>query len=147
MDATPLIRAGTGADLAPIRALLSAAGLPVSDLARAQPRFVVACAGSEVIGAGALEVHGETALLRSLVVTPTSQGRGLGRRIVKSLERQARTAGIRELVLLTQTAQPFFAQLDYHVIERRDAPAALRLSAEFNALCPASAVCMAKALR
>lgn len=133
-------------DLPRIRALLGEQGLPVCDL-DARVQFLVACAAGEVIGAGALEPYGETALLRSLVVQDSWRGRGLGRRLVKALERQARAAGVRELVLLTDSAQEFFAQIEFRRIERTQAPPAVRDSAEFRTLCPSSAVCMSKALR
>jgi amino-acid N-acetyltransferase len=145
---SPLIRSATAADLEAIRALLEQNALPASDLGSSRPQFLVACAdGGARVGAGALEPHGTTALLRSLVVAPSWRGRGLGHRLVKALERQARAAGIRELVLLTQTAEAFFAQLGYGVIERARAPEAVQESSEFRTLCPASAVCMRKTLR
>ena len=142
-----LIRAATASDLDLIRTLLEGDGLPASDLEAVRPGFLLACAGTQIAGAGALERYGEAALLRSLVVAAAWRGHGLGHRLVKSLERQARAAGVRTLVLLTQTAQEFFARLDYQVIAREQAPAALRSSSEFRSLCPASAICMAKSLR
>lgn len=143
----PLIRSATAGDLGAIGALLEQDGLPASDLGASRPQFLAACVGAELVGAGALEHCGEAALLRSLVVAPSWRGRGLGHRLVKSLERQARAAGVRDLVLLTQTAQAFFARLDYQVIQRKQAPRAVQASQEFRALCPESAVCMSKALR
>ena len=144
---SPLIRSATADDLEAIRALLEQSALPASDLGVSRPQFLVACAGAERVGAGALEPHGAAALLRSLVIAPPWRGRGLGHQLVKALERQARAAGIGELVLLTQTAQAFFAPLGYGVIDRAQAPAAVRESSEFQRLCPASAVCMSKTLR
>ncbi len=144
---SPLIRSATASDLEAIRALLGQDGLPASDLDTSRPEFVVACHGADLVGAGALERYGEAALLRSLVVEASWRGRGLGHRLVKSLERQARAAEVRELVLLTQTAEAFFARLDFQVIGREQAPTAVRSSSEFRTLCPASAVCMTKTLR
>jgi amino-acid N-acetyltransferase len=53
---------------------------------------------------------------------------------------------VMQLVLLTQTAQSFFERLGYGVIDRALSPEAVRTSAEFRSLCPASAVCMTKTL-
>lgn len=142
----PLIRAATASDLEAICALLETAGLPTADLRRARPTFLVAAAGAELAGAGALEIHAETALLRSLVVAPAWRGRSLGHLLVRSLERQARAARVHQLVVLTQTATAFFTRLDYQVIERTQAPAAVQASQEFVALCPASATCLGKRL-
>ncbi len=143
---TPLIRAATGSDLEAIRALLEAAGLPTADLRDSRPMFQVAAAGTELVGTGALEIHAEAALLRSLAVAPAWRGCGLGHRLVKALERQARAAGLQQIVLLTQSAEAFFTGLDYEVIARAQAPEAVRASPEFAALCPQSATCLRKTL-
>ncbi len=147
MTLQPLIRAATAADLTPILRLLEAESLPVSDLAEAQPRFLIACAGTQPVAAGALEIYGTAALLRSVAVSASWQRRGLGRRIVKALEREARAAGVGQLFLLTTSAAAFFAGLDYRPIERAAVPAAVCASTEFRSLCPATAVCLAKTLR
>ena len=144
---TPLLRNATPADLAAIRDLLERNGLPTSDLAASGARFTVACEDGQVIGTGALEHFAKAALLRSVAVDPARRSEGLGRRIVKALELQARAAGITQLVLLTQTARRFFEHQDYHPVERAQVPKAVQESAEFRSLCPASAECMVKLLR
>ncbi len=131
-------------DLKVVRALLERHGLPTSDLVSARPEFVVIREGDEVVAAGALQRFGSVALLRSVVVAESCRGSGLGQRIVSELERRARSTGIKELILLTQTASPFFAARGFRVIERRDAPPKVQASEEFRALCPSSAVCMSK---
>jgi amino-acid N-acetyltransferase len=129
-----------------IRALLAAAGLPVDDLEASPVDFLVALDGGRVVGAAGLEVHGDAGLLRSLVVASSHRGTGLGRALARAIEGDARQRGLRQLVLLTQTAAPFFASDGYLQIPRDAAPAAIRATAEFASLCPASATCMAKAL-
>lgn len=133
-------------DLGSIRTLLEASGLPTSDLAAASPRFLVCRDAGRIVAAGALERFGSAALLRSVVVAPDHRSRGLGRRMTRELERVAQNAGIRELILLTQTATDFFERQGYRVIERTAAPAAVQQSAEFRSLCPGTATCMAKSL-
>lgn len=54
--------------------------------------------------------------------------------------------GITGIALLTQTADAFFARMDYAVVARDTVPDAVRNSAEFRSLCPASAICMLKPL-
>jgi len=61
-------------------------------------------------------------------------------------ERAARQRGIQALYLLTTRAEVFFANRGYVRIPREAAPPVLRQTAEFAALCPASAVCMTQAL-
>jgi amino-acid N-acetyltransferase len=141
-----LLRAGTRGDTAGIRALLESAGLPTDDLLAADPQFIVACDDDRVIATGALQSFGSSALLRSLAVAPDLRGAGLGRTIVRDLERLARAARIEQLFLLTQTAQRFFEHQGYRVIDRQAVPKDVQSSAEFRSLCPASAICMAKEL-
>jgi amino-acid N-acetyltransferase len=108
--------------------------------------FIVACEGTRIVGAGALESFGSAALLRSVVVTPGLRGSGLGRTIVRELERLAGGARIVQLVLLTESAKHFFEHQGYRVINRGDAPQEVQDSEEFRLLSPASATCMAKTL-
>lgn len=133
-------------DASGIRALLERNGLPTSDLASARPEFVVAYDGEKLEGAGALERFGATALLRSVVVTDDRRGAGLGQSIVRELERRAHAAGVKEVVLLTQTAAPFFERQGYRVVERGGVSQSVQTSEEFRSLCPASAICMTKVL-
>lgn len=135
------------ADLDALRALLGAAGLPHEDLTPAHLRdFLLLREGEAVVGAVGLERFGPDALLRSLVVRPDQRGRGLGGRLVDAAEARARDEGVTRLWLLTETAAPFFAARGYAPAERDRAPEAVRATAEFAALCPASAACLAKRL-
>lgn len=141
------VRAATAADAAAITGLLLGAGLPVADFERAPGlRFWVAEDGDAIAGAIGLERYGTAGLLRSLVVAPPHRQRGQGAALVATLEREARTDGVERLVLLTETAEAWFAQLGYALIERAHVPDEIRQSAEFSSLCPASAVCMTKPL-
>ncbi len=101
--------------------------------------------GANLIGVVGLEIYGTVALLRSLAVAPAWQGRGLGAALLAHAERAARQRGIAALYLLTTTAEAFFAQRGYARIPREAVPPILRQTAEFAALCPASAVCLTKA--
>lgn len=140
------IREATPADLPAVRALLQEAALPVADLQEASIAFLVAEREGAVVGAVGLERHASTGLLRSLVVAPGERGQGTGDALAAALEAKASSTGISELVLLTQTAAPFFARRGYSAIERAAAPEAVQASAEFRSLCPASATCMVKPL-
>ena len=134
-------------DPATVRALLAAAGLPVADLPAAHLDDFWGCReGTALIGVIGLETYGAVALLRSLAVAPDRQGRGLGAALLAHAERAARQRGITALYLLTTTAEAFFARRGYVRIPREAAPPALHRTAEFAALCPASAACLRKAL-
>ena len=141
------VRASVRGDTVAVRALVSNAGLPTLDLDTAPGlRFWVAEDGRSIAGAIGLESYGPTGLLRSLAVAPAHRNRGIASALVEALEMHARADGARQLVLLTETARPFFVRLGYRVIERNDAPDGVKRSAEFASLCPGSAVCMTKSL-
>lgn len=140
------VEAASAQDLAGVRALLEGSGLPTADLASARPEFAVIRQDGRVVAAGALQHFGAVALLRSVVVAPECRGGGLGGGVLSELERRAQAAGMTQLILLTQTAEEFFARRGFSRIERSSAPRDLQASEEFRSLCPSSAICMAKSL-
>jgi amino-acid N-acetyltransferase len=103
-------------------------------------------AADSLVGVIALERFGSVGLLRSLAVAPEYRTCGFGRRLVERLETDARADGVTQLVLLTGTAEAFFGSRGYTVVDRGAVAEAVKQSAEFRSLCPASAVCMAKML-
>jgi homocysteine S-methyltransferase len=141
-----LVRTSVEGDMQAIRDLLGGNRLPTSDLADSRPEFYVACEGTEIVGAGGLEIHGDVGLLRSVVVADRLRGQGIGKMLVESVETSARKRGMTSLVLLTETAADFFGRLGYSEIARDDVPRRVRNSAEFRTLCPQSARCMIKRL-
>lgn len=133
-------------DHAAILRLLQDGGLPVGDLDTAAIDFIVAVEDAAVAGVVGVEPFGDTGLLRSLAVRIDVRGQGVGERLVVALETLARARGLRRIVLLTETAAPFFDKRGYIVTAREQAPIAVQSSAEFRLLCPASAACMVKSL-
>jgi len=134
-------------DPATVRALLAAAGLPVADLTAAHLDDFWGCGESpDLTGVIGLEGYGTVALLRSLAVAPAWRGRGLGAALLAHAEQAARQRGITTLYLLTTTAEAFFARHGYVRIPREAAPPVLQQTAEFAALCPASAVGLTRPL-
>lgn len=138
------IRPGSDRDLAAIRDLLSRSNLPTQDVATSDIRWLVSENDGHVTGVIGVELHGNAGLLRSLAVTAEFRGTGIGAGLVDRLEHLCREQGIAELVLLTQTAEPFFARRGYIRVDRNAVPAPIQTSAEFRSLCPASATCMRK---
>jgi amino-acid N-acetyltransferase len=141
-----LIQSATPADRPAIRALLVEAGLPVEDLESGHVLFWIARNGDAIAGAIGLERSGASGLLRSLAVDAAHREHGLGTQLVDALERKSLETGIKDLFLLTQTAELFFERRGYATVERANVPQDVRTSAEFRTLCPASAVCMTKSL-
>jgi amino-acid N-acetyltransferase len=133
------------ADLAAIGELLASNALPTADLAQVQ-HLIVAKEQGVIVAVAGIEVHGAAALLRSVCVHRAHRGRGLAAAACELLAAHARAAGVRCLYLLTTTAQGFFERRGFIVCSRAAVPAAIGATAEFRALCPASAICMQRAL-
>ncbi len=130
-------------DLEAIEALARQNGLPTEVVGASFPdAYVVARRGDTVIGVAALEVHGGSALLRTVAVAPAERGRGVGIALVADRMSSARSQGLEAVYLLTTTAAPLFQRFGFVEADRAGVPPALALSPEFAALCPASAVCM-----
>ena len=137
----------TSADLPAIEGLLTASGLPLDGVAQAFETGVVVRDGEALIGAAAVEIHDDGALLRSVVVADAHRGSGIGRRLVLDAERLARDRGATEVYLLTETAGDYFPRLGYARLERDAVPAGVQRSAEFTTACATSAIAMVRSIR
>jgi amino-acid N-acetyltransferase len=128
-------------------ALLESAGLPVSDLTDVYMEdFFYVGPASAPIGLIGVEMCGVDALLRSLVVNPEHRSAGLGQALVAHAESHAREQGARAIYCLTTTAETFFRRRGYVDADRDRAPAAVRETREFSAICPASSAFLVKKL-
>ncbi len=133
-------------DLAAVRQLLEAERLPLDDLETHLPTMIVAKRDGEVVGASAVELYADGALLRSVVVSPIAQGQGLGHLLTEAVLHLAKSRGVDTAFLLTTTAEGFFPRLGFEPISRRDVPESVQASVEFRSACPASATVMRKRL-
>ncbi|MCA8091947.1 arsenic resistance N-acetyltransferase ArsN2 [Burkholderia anthina] len=140
------IRPATVNDLASIEALLHRCGLPVVGVSDHVRNCVVAMEGSTMCGCGGFEHYGDAALLRSIAVAEHARGAGLGRRIVARSITAYRLLQVRSLVLLTTTAEDYFARLGFVCVARDDVPPLVRTSSQFQGVCPGSAVSMLRVL-
>ena len=130
-----------------IVALLSECGLPTADIAATQPpQFFAITENSRLAAVIGFERFGTVGLLRSLAVAPACRGRGLAQGLVAHVERLAKARGVATLYLLTTSADGFFTRLGYAALERSEAPPAIRATAQFAGLCPASSTFMGKPL-
>src|SRR5262249_13456438 len=119
---------------------------PTEDIGTSAIRWLVSESDGRLTGVVGIEAFGDAGLLRSLAVIPDQRGSGIGAALVSRLEQSCREQGLRHLLLLTETADTFFARRGYARADRSTVPASIQASAEFRSLCPASATCMAKAL-
>jgi UDP-N-acetylmuramate: L-alanyl-gamma-D-glutamyl-meso-diaminopimelate ligase len=95
------------------------------------------------VGAVALEVHGEDAILRSLVVDGEKRGVGYGWMLADTAVGQARLRGVRRIYLLTESASEFFAaKLGFRVVDRSTITGAVGKSPTFQRSTGSSFVAM-----
>ena len=134
------------ADWPAVRDLLVRVNLPLDGAETAFDTGLVAVEEDRVVGCAAIETYDRTALLRSVAVTPGRQGSGLGTSLVHAAEALARTTGADEMILLTETAAPWFGRLGYERMERDEAPPAVAGSVEFVTACSESAIAMRRSL-
>jgi UDP-N-acetylmuramate: L-alanyl-gamma-D-glutamyl-meso-diaminopimelate ligase len=108
------------ADMAAVRALLGRVDLadePARD--EQYPAFIVLRNERGTVGAVALEVFGDDAILRALAVDLESRGAGYGWMLAEMAVSQARHRGVRRIYLLTETASDFFAaKFGFRVVDR-----------------------------
>ena len=141
------LRPATAADVHAVEALLVANHLPVAGLGDALANAVVACDGGLIVGAAGLELYEDGALLRSVVVSSSARGRGLGQKLTHAVLDAARARGVTDVYLLTTTAERFFPKLGFSAVSRENVPFSIRQSVEFRGACPDTAICMRKTLR
>jgi amino-acid N-acetyltransferase len=96
------------------------------------PDFEVAEDGGRIVGTAGLEPYGRVALLRSVTVDPQYQGRGVARELVERRLKQAATAGIRNVYLLTTTAAEYFRKFGFEAISREEISPDVLVSEQFG---------------
>ncbi|MBI5578381.1 MAG: GNAT family N-acetyltransferase [Deltaproteobacteria bacterium] len=134
-------------DLLAVRQLLSESSLPISDISARHLQHFFGCgSGPGLEGVIGLELFDEVALLRSLAVVSSCRNAGLGSGLVAHAERHARAQGIRNIYLLTTTAEDFFLRRGYARLEKAQAPTAIKSTKEFSGICPVSSAFMVKHL-
>jgi amino-acid N-acetyltransferase len=129
-------------ETAELLCLLEENRLPREGLLPHLPTTLVARSGGRLVASAALEVYGDVALLRSLAVEEAHRGAGLGIRMTREALDLARRLGVSKVILLTETAEGFFAKQGFRRIAREAAPERVRSSVEFASVCPTSAVAM-----
>lgn len=148
MTESPMtVREADAADLDRMETLLEGNDLPSRDVRSNPESFYVGEVDGTFVGIGGVERYGSAGLLRSVVVEESRRGQGYGSALCDALEDEASADGVDTLFLLTTTAATFFRARGYEAIDREDAAPAVRRSAQFTDLCPASATCMRKGLR
>ena len=128
-----------------VRRILNQHQLPSTDLSEQGCKNFIACREHGVTqGIVGIEIYGDIGLLRSLAVAPELRGKGYGKVLLAKLEEHAQANGVRELYLLTESAQLFFKKHGFDCIDRKKAPGAIATTSQFSDLCPENATLMKK---
>jgi len=128
------------------KSLLKSSSLPSDDLDYKRDFLVGYYEDGTLVGTGGLEVYGNYALLRSLSVKLGIRGKSVGTTMTDFLLEKARSANIKAVYLLTETARGFFLRKQFADIDRGDVPDEVKRSSEFRTVCPASAIAMVRYL-
>ncbi len=138
------LRRASHADHEAVTTLLRGLELPTAGVADWLDRFWIAEHDNLVVGVAGMERYGDGGLLRSVAVAHAWRDSGIGRTLVDRVVAEGRAAGVREVYLLTTTAEHYFPRLGFACVGRETVPAAVRASVEFTGACPDSAVVMRK---
>jgi amino-acid N-acetyltransferase len=136
-----MIRQAEPEDLPVVLALLKEAKLPTDGVAEHLHSFFVFDEGGRIVATAGLELHGDAALLRSLVVATDARGAGLGAALLRRAlhEAHGRRGG---LYALTTTAEGYLSRFGFEPVPRSTLPPALFESHELRGACPSSATVM-----
>jgi len=140
-QAVELARANTD-DLAGVLDLMRQCALLESGIAESIDSFIVARSAGALVGCAGLETYGGLGLLRSVAVSESARGHGLGTKLVGAVAALARSRGLHQLFLLTTTAPGFFERQGFLAVARSAVPAPIAQSWEFSVGCSQTALVM-----
>lgn len=141
---TFITSAAEPADIADIIKLLQKNNLPSDDISFATQHFWIVKDGEKLIGVIGLEVFNEYGLLRSMATDSEYRNKGIATMLVNGLFAYAQKEGLKEIYLLTETAETYFSNKGFRNVNREDVPNAVKASKEFSHLCPSTAIVMKK---
>ena len=121
-------------DIPRIEALITGEHLPAYGLDDFLETFFVLADGEHIVGCAGLEVYGEAALLRSVVIAPERRRRDEGRRLVEAALMEARRRGIARVYLFTMSAGGFFGRLGFRLVRPEEFEEAVRASRQYEAV-------------
>jgi UDP-N-acetylmuramate: L-alanyl-gamma-D-glutamyl-meso-diaminopimelate ligase len=121
-------------DIAQVQALLTKSKLPVQGVpGELSELWVLKDGAGDVKGCVALEIYGDSALLRSLAVHPERRGEGLGWMLVDTAQRRVQQRGLARVCLLTEHATDFFAEkFGFVPVTREQLPDEVKGSSEYR---------------
>ena len=143
-----MIESATERDLPDIHTLLERLHLPIAGVDEHLATMLVAREGGQIIGTAGLELYADGALLRSVGVEPSHQGKQLGQQLTDAALHLATTHGVNTVYLLTMSAERYFPKFGFERISRDQVPPSVRQSVEFqSSVCSTSAIAMRKQIQ
>jgi amino-acid N-acetyltransferase len=121
-------------DIPEIERLLAAEWLPPMAIKEFLPSFWVLEDDGRVQGCAGIEIYGEAAVLRSVVVAPELRGTGEGDHLVRTALDYARKHEAKTVYLFTMHAAPFFALHGFAPVSTDDFEPAVRESWQYVGL-------------
>ncbi len=125
-----------------VLALLQASGLPQDGFPEHVAAGLTAWAEDELVGSAALEIYGQSGLLRSVAVAAPWRHQGIGAGLTAAILELGRQRGLQQLYLLTETAVDYFTRHGFVPISRDAVEPAVQASLEFVSACPQTAQAM-----
>jgi amino-acid N-acetyltransferase len=125
-----------------LESLLSANALPVSDLPDSLNGFYLALDGKAIVGAAGMEHWDDVGLLRSVAVAESHRSQHIARQLTDAVLAHARQAQVREMYLITNTADHYFEKYGFQRVDRSETPAVIAQTEQFSGLCPSTAIVM-----
>ncbi|MFX1514656.1 MAG: GNAT family N-acetyltransferase [Promethearchaeota archaeon] len=127
-------------DLQGVFLLLKTVDLPKEGVTEHFHTFFVARDGDLIVGCIGIEIYSappdpSIGLLRSVAVHPSFQGKGIGHQLVEKIHEFSNQEDLKEVYLLTETAEHYFPKFGYVIIPREEADPKIKQSVEFTTLC------------
>ncbi len=139
------IRKAVADDVPTIISLLEENGLTPLGAAEAPENFLV-LEHSGIAAVVGMEILDGDGLLRSLAVRSHDRKKRFGERMTRAIMDDARSRGVRNVYLLTETAERFFERAGFAIVGRDDIPSDLLSSSALDLVCPTGSTAMRKRL-
>ncbi len=131
-------------EIAVVKNILKEAMLPFEDIDQHTETFLTAKVGSEIVGAVGLEIWNDNGLLRSLVVKDNFRNYGFGNELYARSIDLAKQNNLKQVVLLTTTAEQFFSKKGFTKVTGINIPSFVKETKEYTIYCPSSSAVMMK---
>lgn len=140
------IRKAKKSDLADIIKLLKNNNLPTVDIPDSSIQLYIGSYNDETIGIIGIEIYEKIGLLRSLAVQDSFKKLNVGTKLINKLFDQKKQNNIKDVYLLTETAEDYFTKFNFDKVDRSNIPDIIMETSEYKDICPNSAVVMHKNL-